>query len=477
MTELFVSRRTLLGSAGAAGLSGLPVAAALAHSASPDFPGRPSARLVHDGMKVDAWYGFRYATAHVRFGPSSPAQGRLNVASLTAVPIFPQRPSRLAVAMGNGRQNPQSEDAFFANVWAPAGAEGLPVLLFIHGGAWVTGGGSMEWYDGGVLASRGLVVVTVNYRLGALGHLGRSDASDLPLPAEDTVEALRWVGDHIREFGGDPNRITVAGQSAGGWYAHLLSVLPQTRGLVHRVSLLSMGTRQPWTPQRQAEVTLKASEQLGGADLTRESVNDLMDAGVKALGSQPPVLGFAPSAFLPVASAGLPERLLDPNWAAQACHAHAVHLRNTADESATFLFVSPVQREATQSQVDNALAAWDLSDLPQSLQRDGAYIGGLSGLSPYRQLVAASSWRQFQRFPSEYVTALRTAGIAARLDIFREESALPGLHSGHCIDLPFQFGTRNAWDDAPMLRGFDEERFKEISNRLIGELSAFAKGV
>jgi para-nitrobenzyl esterase len=378
--------------------------------------------------------------------------------------------------MGHGKQNPQSEDAFFVNVWAPADAEGVPVLLFIHGGAWVTGGGSMEWYDGAILASQGLVVVTVNYRLGALGHLGQAKACDLPLPAADLLLALHWVADHIRTFGGDPNRITVAGQSAGGWYAHLLSVLPHTRGLVHRVCLLSMGTRKPWTPQRQVEVTRKAAELLGGADLSAVPANALLDASAKALGAEPPALGYAPAAFLPVASGGLPGRLLDAEWAAQACHAEAVYLRNTSDESATFLFTSPGQTGATQAQVDAALSAWDLTDLPPVLQRHGAYIGVASGLSPYRQLVAASSWRQFQRFPTEYAAALLAAGIPARLETFSEEGDLPGLHSGHCLDLPFQFGTQRAWEDAPMLRGFDDDRFEAIAHRLIRRLVAFVAG-
>ena len=439
----------------------------------PTFNRRPSASQRHDEVLVDAWHGLRYATAPVRFGPPSPARGRLDVVSLVEVPIFPQRPSRLAAVMGHGTENPQSEDAFFANVWAPSGAEGLPVLLFIHGGAWMSGGGSLEWYDGGILASRGIVVVTVNYRLGALGHLGRAEDCDFPLPASDLLAALRWIGDHIQLFGGDPSRITVAGQSAGGWYAHLLSVLPQSRGLVHRLSLLSMGTREPWTRQRQAEVTRRTSEQLGGADLAKVSVRELMDAGVKALGQQPSILGYAPSAFLPVASAALPELLLDPKWGAQACHAQAVHLRCTADESAAFLFASPLQREATQLQVDEELSSWELSDLPQVLRRDGTYAGSSSGLSPYRQLVAASSWRQFQRFPTEYANALIAKGICTRLEIFSEESELSGLHSGHCLDLPFQFGPRRAWMDAPMLRGFDDERFNAVSQRLIGDLIAF----
>lgn len=201
-----------------------------------------------------------------------------------------------------------------------------------------------------------------------------------------------------------------------------------------------------------------------------------MDASVTAIGIQPPLLGYAPSAFLPVASAMLPDRLFDARWAAQACHATAIHLRYTADETATFLFGSPLQREATQVQVDAALGEWDSRDLPSSLCRNDAFAGSESGIAPYRQLVAASSWKQFQRFPTEYADTLLAQGKCCRLDIFDEESPQPGLHSGHCFDLPFQFGTRLAWQDAPMLHGVDDERFEAISKELIDDLVAFVTG-
>lgn len=141
-----------------------------------------------------------------------------------------------------------------------------------------------------------------------------------------------------------------------------------------------------------------------------------------------------------------------------------------------FLFASPEHRNATQAQVDEALSTWAPADLPAALCPDGAYAGAASGLSPYRQLVAASSWRQFQRFPAQYHAALLEQGHRSHLEIFAEESAMPGLHSGHCLDLPFQFGRRHAWDDAPMLQGCDADRFEAVSSRLIGGLVAFVTG-
>jgi para-nitrobenzyl esterase len=436
--------------------------------------GAPSAQTQTDGVRVHAWYGLRHASAE-RFGPPRPATGRLAARRLQDVPVFPQLPGRLAAAMGQGGAHPQAEDAFFLNLWAPADARELPVVVFIHGGAWMTGGAALPWYDGARLAAQGLVVVNASYRIGALGHLGSPDAHPLPLPAADLLLALQWVREHARAFGGDPAKITLMGQSAGGWYAHLLSVLPQTRGQIHRVALLSMGTRAPWTPRQQIDATRRASQNAGG-DLRHASVDQVLQAGMAALDKEPPRLGHAPSAFLPVASVAVPPALLEPDWAAGACHASAVYLRCTAHESAAFLFNAPAQRNATQAQVDEALSQWPLDDLPPELQDSGAFRGAASGLSPYRQLVAASSWRQFQRFPARYADALRRAGRAVQWSRFDTESLLDGLHSGHCFDLPFQFGNRADWSDAPMLAGFAPERFEAIARALIAEIAAFARG-
>lgn len=438
-----------------------------------DAPGLPSEQVRVAGVRVHAWHGLRYALAEARFAPARPATGRISAARQHEVPVFSQLPSRLSAVMGVGHGNPQAEDAFYLNVWAPADAEGLPVILFLHGGAWMSGGGAMPWYDGSRLAAQGLVVVNVNYRLGPLGHLGAPDAHPLPIPAADLLLALQWIVDHASAFGGDAAEITVMGQSAGGWYAHLLSVLPQTRGVVRRVALLSMGTRAPWSAQQQVDVTLRARAGVGG-DLQRAPVAEVLKAGMAALHREPAKLGHAPSAFLPVSSPGLPPDLLNPGWAAQACHADSVYVRFTAQESAAFFFNVMEQRKASQEQVDEVLSTWPQADLPAQLQRDGAFEGASSGLSPYQQLVAASSWRQFQRFPTEYVGELRRRGKSVRMVCFETESALDGLRSGHCFDLPFQFGNLDAWQDAPMLIGFDADRFETLSRLLIADIAAFA---
>lgn len=134
------------------------------------------------------------------------------------------------------------EDCLVLNVWTPAldAQAKLPVLVFIHGGSFTAGAGSQPPYDGAALARAGLVVVTINYRLGVLGFLGGDDlfADGLGVANRgflDQVAALRWVAENIATFGGDPAAVTVAGESAGATSALMMAVTPATVGLIRRV--------------------------------------------------------------------------------------------------------------------------------------------------------------------------------------------------------------------------------------------------
>jgi len=145
-------------------------------------------------------------------------------------------------------QNEISEDCLYLNVWTPASrAESrLPVLVYIHGGGFSEGSGSIDIYDGANLAAKGLVVVTLNYRLGALGFLAHPD---LTRESErnasgnygllDQLAALRWIRNNIEAFGGDPGRVTIAGQSAGAISVYALTASPLAEGLFHRAIIQS----------------------------------------------------------------------------------------------------------------------------------------------------------------------------------------------------------------------------------------------
>jgi para-nitrobenzyl esterase len=191
------------------------------------------------------------------------------------------RPRYINIANMEG--SPQlSEDCLYLNVWTPAETESdaLPVMVFFYGGAFTDGGGAPPLYDGTALAERGAVVVTMNYRLGAFGFLAHP-----ALTAEsgynssgnygilDMVASLQWVQDNIEAFGGDPDNVTIFGQSAGAMAITSLMTSPLTEGLFHRAIAQSImgGGASPNGPN----ATLAAQEQAGVQAAERAGLSTL----------------------------------------------------------------------------------------------------------------------------------------------------------------------------------------------------------
>jgi para-nitrobenzyl esterase len=179
---------------------------------------------------VSRFLGIPYATA-ARFAAPQPATPWTGTRVADAYgPMSPQIPGELYLRTEAGF----SEDCLSVNVWTPDPAGRRPVMVWIHGGGFRQGGGAHLLYDAAPLSGRGdVVVVTLNYRLGALGFLAHPD-----LGANhgllDQIAALRWVRDHIAAFGGDPGNVTIFGESAGATSVALLTVSPLARGLFRR---------------------------------------------------------------------------------------------------------------------------------------------------------------------------------------------------------------------------------------------------
>nr|QOQ72533.1 carboxylesterase CE1 [Dysgonamonadaceae bacterium] len=146
-----------------------------------------------------------------------------------------------------------SEDCLYLNLWIPAGARPknkLPVMVWIHGGAFVGGSGASAVTSGEAFAKQGVILMTFNYRLGRLGHFAfpalSAEHPDEPKGSYafmDMIAALQWVQDNIAAFGGDPNNVTIFGQSAGGVAVHSLLTIPQAKGLFHKAISHSGGGR------------------------------------------------------------------------------------------------------------------------------------------------------------------------------------------------------------------------------------------
>ena len=201
--------------------------------------------------EVAMWCGIRYAespTGSLRFRPPRPPPPWTGERDSTSFgPIAPQsRDPGVQMMSGIGEGAVMSEDCLTLNVYSPA-ADGArrPVMVWIHGGAFIMGTGSIPLYDGASFAARhDMVVVTVNYRLGMLGFLylgdiAGDDYAEGNCALLDQIAALAWVRDNIAGFGGDPGAVTVMGQSAGAISIATLLAMPAARGLFRRAILQS----------------------------------------------------------------------------------------------------------------------------------------------------------------------------------------------------------------------------------------------
>ncbi len=191
---------------------------------------------VRDG--VAAFKGIPYAAPPFgpnRFEPPRPPESWDGVRdALEYGRVAPQSPYAPPFDRLMGDQGLAGEDCLNLNVWTPdPGARGLPVMVWIHGGAFVRGSGAVPTYDGSRFARDGVVCVTINYRLGADGflHLGDGIANRGLL---DQVAALTWVHENIKAFGGDPLRVTIFGESAGAFSVAILLSMPRAKGLFQR---------------------------------------------------------------------------------------------------------------------------------------------------------------------------------------------------------------------------------------------------
>jgi para-nitrobenzyl esterase len=202
-------------------------------------------------------------------------------------PIAPQIQGAAEGLLG-GTAGQKSEDCLYLNIWTPACDNAKrPVMVWIHGGAFVTGAGSVGTYNGKYLATRGdAVIVTINYRLGAFGFLDLSDATDGKLPGNgtqgiaDQIAALKWVKANIAQFGGDPANVTIFGESAGGMSVGALLASPHARGFFHKAIPQSGATDIGHEREKAARIAHFLLKKLG---VSAANVASLLDAPWEAI--------------------------------------------------------------------------------------------------------------------------------------------------------------------------------------------------
>ncbi|SNS03867.1 carboxylesterase family protein [Actinomadura mexicana] len=363
-----------------------------------------------------AYLGIRYGTAGRLAAPQAvPDLGDAGRGGRDRVgPAAPQPPSRLEHVMGPGSGLEQSEDCLSLNVWTPGGT-GLPILVWLHGGGFSSGSGGEAWYDGGLLARRGrMVVVTLNYRLGAWGYL-RLPGGEANLGLLDQTLALRWVRRNIARFGGDPDRVTLAGQSAGALSALAMLRDEACDDLFHQVVLQSLpaGVR-PHGAEKAARIADLFLEALGTDVMTASTASMLAAQGEVALRTA------RPGEITP------PFQLVEDFRRTRAPRQVPMLIGTTRDEMRAFLPRAPAE------------------------ETDRLFRNG-----------------------SLELAAGMTASYAYRFDWSPTASPLGACH---CIELPFVFGGLNAWRDAPMLAGADPADLRRLVDRVQQAWTAFIHG-
>jgi para-nitrobenzyl esterase len=430
---------------------------------------------------VVVFRGVPYAappTGELRFQPPQPVPAWRGARDASKDgPIPPQGRSRLAHVMGEF-ERPQSEDCLTLNIWTPApDSKKRPVLVWIHGGAFMSGAGSLPWYSGERFAANGdLVAVSINYRLGALGFLCLPEVSDGNLGLLDQIAALHFVRDNIAAFGGDPDNVTVVGQSAGAASIAILMTMPQARGLFRRAILQS-------TPFGRMSRTLEDAHRIGWRLLDVLGLKPSEAAEFKSLpfarfvAAQGEIarlekkFGDALAPFWPVI-----DGKVYPGEAAPAIKAGAgaevdVMIGTTREEMAAFYCIDPDIAKADAAAIEGVFASvfksghrpyYNEMRRTRASATNAALLGDLMSDAMFRiGSLRMAEWRADQGRPA-YVYQFDWQSPA-------------GFESCHCIEIPFVFNNFPSWTDSPMLKGAKPEETRGLAEAMHGAWIAFAR--
>jgi para-nitrobenzyl esterase len=405
---------------------------------------------------LHTFFNIPYADEAGRFVPPLPPSTWSGERDCTRPgPIFPQLPSRLDFVMGpTARGVEMSEDAFRLNVFTPALSGKLPVIFWIHGGGFLTGGGSLQCYFGHHLAkSQRAVVVTMNYRLGLLGNLFMKGVSTGNLAVRDLEMALQWVKSNIAGFGGDPDAIVLAGQSAGAWYTQLLAAMKSTSAMVKGAIMLSYPGLPPTTPEAAQTMAEQFCATAGidpsGKALLTMPVEHILELQTSMLRAQSK-FAEVPVLFQTVSNSDVPS-----NPGAQARENFAgkpLMIGWTREEMGSFFASNPALVDATEEQA--------LKKYSEEFGEQGnefykrALKRRLNG-RPYTTLVDLGSDKVFRRPAIKFAAEMESTGSSVHVYQFEFQSPQVDVGACHCFELPFVFGNFENWVDAPMLDGID----------------------
>ena len=406
--------------------------------------------VVKDG--IASFKGIPFAAPPVgdlRWRAPQPAPPWTGVKTADSFAPGPMQAALGAVLMG-GSMN-FSEDCLYLNVWTPAKAPGekLPVMVWIYGGGFVGGMTSASLYDGAKLARKGVVLVSIAYRLGAFGFLAHPELSRESghgsgcYGIQDQVAALRWVRDNIAPFGGDPARVTIFGESAGGISVSMLAVVPAAKGLFHRAISESGGSLAPLKYANEPGLSvppLKVAEETGRQFLAKLGASDLKAArALDAKTIQNAVAGMG--TFWPVADGETISGDESDLFEAGKFNDTPVLIGSNSDEGAMFVWNRPTPdgfekqvRESPGPATEGILKAYphatgaEAFKATKDLLRDGLFGW------------PAWTWAKFET---------RKGRHPAFVYYFDQHGPLASDGASHAAEIGYVFGNLGGWTGAP----------------------------
>lgn len=458
--------------------------------------GRPVVDTTHgpvrgiDDGTAKAWKAIRYAAAPVgelRWRAPEPPKGWSEPADAGQVgPVCPQ-PTDPKIPIDLGA--PQGDDFLRLNIWAPSGTEpgaGKPVMVWVHGGAYILGSASQPLYHGRTLAADGdVVVVTLNYRLGALGFLelatlgADTEQFATNVGLRDVLAALGWVRDNIAAFGGDPGRVTLFGESAGAGVVTALLGCPAAAGLFSAAIAQSSPVTSSYHADGGRRVAERFLEVLG---VGRQDLGRLAGLPIEAIVAasttvfdEVPVRTPGRLAFAPIVDGDiLPDY---PVTLARQGLTHPVPLiiGTNRNEAALFRYMKsplmPIKPEAIKAMFAQIAAEQPSLQLPSETDLDGTYRGrskskhlGVAGDLGFRM---PSIW---------FANGHRTV---APVYLYRFDFATPmlrilRLHAAHATELPFVWGNLGAVPKDPMFALGGRKVGEAVSRRVRARWTNFA---
>ncbi|BCK58609.1 carboxylesterase/lipase family protein [Nocardia wallacei] len=438
------------------------------------------------GRRVLRWRSIPYAAPPVgdlRFRAPQPVRPWTGVREATDFG-FAAMQHRRGALIGPRRSQPTAEDCLTLNVTAPVTPSSAPrpVLVFIHGGGYVLGTSALGLYSGARLALRGdVIVVSLNYRLGAFGYVDFSEFStpdrpfDSNLGLRDQVAALRWVQRNIAAFGGDPGNVTIFGESAGAHAVVSLLATPAAAGLFHRGIAQSAPADWAMTAAEAREFARRCLDNLGVARadavtaLTTLGANDIRKAVDRAVGQ---VLWEQPGSFpaAPVVDGDyLPQAPVDA-CADGSAHPVPLIIGTNRDEGTLFQRFDRTL-PTTPAQLHTALARCGDEDLEKRVV--AAYPGFPSRRAAVRMGGDFVFWRPTIALLEGH--SKHASCYAYRYDFAPRAVQLAGFGATHALDLIPVFGGVDTAVGRAMTAAGGQRGFRAVQNEFQENWLSFAR--